>query len=66
MLRRAGGACQHIRKPQLVGRGSFKYSSASISVRCVVASVIALALGTIHVLNKRQAAKGSDAGKGLV
>src|SRR5215472_19293468 len=28
--------------------------------------VITLALGTIHVLNKRQAAKGSDAGKGLV
>jgi putative spermidine/putrescine transport system permease protein len=29
-------------------------------------AVITLALGTIHMLNKRQAAKGSDAGKGLV
>jgi putative spermidine/putrescine transport system permease protein len=29
-------------------------------------AVITLALGAIHVLNKRQAAKGSDAGKGLV
>jgi putative spermidine/putrescine transport system permease protein len=28
--------------------------------------VIMVALGTIHILNKRQAAKGSDAGKGLV
>src|SRR6516225_11141361 len=28
--------------------------------------VIAFSLGTIHILNERQAAKGSDAGKGLV
>jgi len=35
-------------------------------ISAVSFTVIALALGTIHVLNKRQAAKGSDAGKGLV
>jgi putative spermidine/putrescine transport system permease protein len=35
-------------------------------ISAVSFTVIALALGTIHMLNKRQAAKGSDAGKGLV
>src|ERR1700754_4263888 len=35
-------------------------------ISAVSFTVISLALGTIHVLNKRQAAKGSDAGKGLV
>ena len=35
-------------------------------ISAVSFTVITLALGTIHVLNKRQAAKGSDAGKGLV
>lgn len=32
----------------------------------VASTAIALALGTIHVLNKRHAAKGSDAGKRMV
>ena len=35
-------------------------------ISAVSFAVITLALGTIHMLNKRQAAKGSDAGKGLV
>ncbi|WP_061019902.1 ABC transporter permease subunit [Bradyrhizobium sp. CCH5-F6] len=35
-------------------------------ISAVSFTVIALALGTIAMLNKRQAAKGSDAGKGLV
>lgn len=35
-------------------------------ISAVSFTVITLALGTIHMLNKRQAAKGSDAGKGLV
>src|SRR6476659_4594397 len=33
-------------------------------ISAVSFTVISLALGTIHMLNKRQAAKGSDAGKG--
>jgi putative spermidine/putrescine transport system permease protein len=35
-------------------------------ISAVSFAVITLALGTIHLINKRQAAKGSDAGKGLV
>ena len=35
-------------------------------ISAVSFAVIALALGPIHILKKRQAAKGSDAGKGLV
>jgi putative spermidine/putrescine transport system permease protein len=35
-------------------------------ISAVSFAVIALALSTIHLVNKRQAAKGSDAGKGLV
>ena len=33
-------------------------------ISAVSFTVITLALGTVHVLNKRQAAKGSDAGQG--
>jgi putative spermidine/putrescine transport system permease protein len=35
-------------------------------ISAVSFAVITLALGAIHLINKRQAAKGSDAGKGLV
>jgi putative spermidine/putrescine transport system permease protein len=35
-------------------------------ISAVSFAVITLALGAIHVINKRQAAKGSDAGKGLL
>jgi len=38
----------------------------STVISAVSFAVITLALGAIHLINKRQAAKGSDAGKGLV
>ncbi len=41
------------------------YALGSV-ISAISFTMITLALGTIHMLNKRQAPRGSDAGKGLV
>jgi putative spermidine/putrescine transport system permease protein len=52
------GLTTTVTKPDIYALGTI--------ISAVSFAVIALALGTIHILKKRQAAKGSDAGKGLV
>jgi putative spermidine/putrescine transport system permease protein len=52
------GLTTTVTKPDIYALGTI--------ISAVSFAVITLALGTIHWLNKRQAAKGSDAGKGLV